>query len=147
MATTAASPSAAATQPGPLSPKLLVQAIGAGARQGRKALCLTQADVAEVVNIASEVYGRLERGLMMPSVPTLRSLCLALAIPADVLLLLPNATEMIPAATSLQLSGDIASSPHLRRLLRRARQLDDGGLRLLALFARVLVAARQQTRR
>lgn len=50
--------------------------VGKAARSARLRLGLTQADVAERVNLASEVYGRLERGIMLPSVPTLRRLSL-----------------------------------------------------------------------
>ncbi len=46
----------------------------------------TQAEVAEEVGLKSGVYGRVERGMMMPSVPTLRRMCETLGISSDVLL-------------------------------------------------------------
>ncbi|WP_216623551.1 helix-turn-helix transcriptional regulator, partial [Corallococcus exercitus] len=61
----------------------LAVSVGAAARAARLRAGLTQADVADRVGIASEVYGRLERGKMMPSVPTLFRLCLALQLSAD----------------------------------------------------------------
>src|SRR6218665_875565 len=66
----------------------LSKALGDAAREARKREGVTQADVAERIGVATEVYGRLERGLLMPSVPTLRRLCLALKLPADSLLAL-----------------------------------------------------------
>ncbi len=39
---------------------------------------LTQVELAESIGTATEVYGRLERGKMLPSVPTLFRLCVAL---------------------------------------------------------------------
>ncbi|WP_233610342.1 helix-turn-helix transcriptional regulator, partial [Corallococcus sp. AB049A] len=62
--------SAAALSRRQLERKLAVS-VGAAARAARLKAGLTQADVADRVGIASEVYGRLERGKMMPSVPTL----------------------------------------------------------------------------
>ncbi|NOK15145.1 helix-turn-helix domain-containing protein, partial [Corallococcus exercitus] len=74
--------SAAALSRRQLERKLAVS-VGAAARAARLRAGLTQADVADRVGIASEVYGRLERGKMMPSVPTLFRLCLALQLSAD----------------------------------------------------------------
>ncbi len=44
------------------------------------ALGLTQSEVAEGVPLASEVYGRLERGGMLPSVPILMRLAAVLSV-------------------------------------------------------------------
>src|SRR5687767_12175346 len=77
---------------GPRDAKVkLSKALGDAAREARLKAGLTQADVAERIGVATEVYGRLERGLLMPSVPTLRRLCLALHLPADKLLALGSA--------------------------------------------------------
>src|SRR4051794_9952480 len=43
------------------------RAIGQAARAARNALRLTQEQVADALGMAAEVYGRIERGLMMPS--------------------------------------------------------------------------------
>ncbi|HLL82141.1 MAG TPA: helix-turn-helix transcriptional regulator [Longimicrobium sp.] len=114
--------------------KKLAEAIGSAARAARQRARLTQADVAERLGIASEVYGRLERGLMLPSVVTLRKLCVALAVPADELLGLrePDGSFVAEPPPSY---GD---SPELRRLLRRVQQLDRRKLRLLTLLAAAL---------
>jgi transcriptional regulator with XRE-family HTH domain len=60
--------------------------IGERARVARDALGLTQASVAAEVGIATEVYGRLERGLIFPSVPTLVRLAQVLRVPPGALL-------------------------------------------------------------
>ncbi len=57
--------------------------IGRNAKAARRRLGLSQADVAASVGLAMEVYGRLERGLMAPSVGTLWRLCVALGMSAD----------------------------------------------------------------
>jgi DNA-binding XRE family transcriptional regulator len=49
----------------------LAKHLGKAARTARMRVKLSQADVAERVGISTEVYGRLERGGMLPSVPTL----------------------------------------------------------------------------
>ncbi len=66
------------------------------ARAARLRLGLTQAEVAKKVGLKSGVYGRVERGMMTPSVPTLRRMCEPLGISSDALLSLgvqaPEAT-------------------------------------------------------
>jgi transcriptional regulator with XRE-family HTH domain len=64
----------------------LAQMIGHRARAARSRAKLTQEDVAERTGIVPEVYGRLERGIMMPSVPTLWKLAVVFRISADELL-------------------------------------------------------------
>jgi DNA-binding XRE family transcriptional regulator len=48
----------------------LQRLLGESARAARLQLGLTQAEVAKKVRLKSGVYGRVERGMMMPSVPT-----------------------------------------------------------------------------
>lgn len=62
------------------------RAIGTAAREARTALRMTQAEVATAVGLAPEVYGRIERGLLMPSVTTLLSIASVLRVSPDVLL-------------------------------------------------------------
>ena len=57
--------------------------LGAAVRAARQRQELTQADVAERVGLATEVYGRLERGHMLPSVRTLLRICTVLHVSAD----------------------------------------------------------------
>jgi len=47
---------------------------------------MTQAQVAAAVDVVTEVYGRIERGLLMPSVPTLLAIARALRVSPDELL-------------------------------------------------------------
>ena len=47
-------------------------------------------EVAKKVRLKSGVYGRVERGAMVPSVPTLRRICETLCISSDVLLSLDS---------------------------------------------------------
>jgi transcriptional regulator with XRE-family HTH domain len=64
----------------------LAEKIGRHARQARQRVGLTQAEVAERVDLAVEVYGRIERGRMMPSLGTLARLAAALRVlPSDLL--------------------------------------------------------------
>ena len=64
----------------------LARQIGSAAREARTHLGLTQAEVAEKLGIAHMLYSRLERGKMLPSVPTLLRMCAVLHIAADKLL-------------------------------------------------------------
>jgi len=111
--------------------KKLAEAIGSAARAARKRAQLTQADVAERLSLASEVYGRLERGLMLPSVPTLRKLCLVLTVSADELLGIRQADGSLAS----EAPPTYGESPDLRRLMRRAQRLDRRKQRLLGLLA------------
>jgi transcriptional regulator with XRE-family HTH domain len=90
---------------------------------------LTQEDVAERVGLATEVYGRLERGKMTLSVPTLRKLCLCLNLSADVALAL-NATAELPLRSVAE-----EPSPDVRRFLRRARELPLRRMKILLRLA------------
>ncbi|HEX5750846.1 MAG TPA: helix-turn-helix transcriptional regulator [Archangium sp.] len=113
----------------------LSKALGDAAREARLKAGLTQADVAERIGVATEVYGRLERGLLMPSVPTLRRICLALHMSADAMLALsspqpPVWEEPPPPAEQEQ--------PAMRRLLRNVRKLNSTQIRALSLMASTL---------
>ena len=113
--------------------KKLATRLGESARAARQRLNLTQEDVAERIGIATEVYGRLERGNMLPSVPTFRKLCAVLALSADEALGLT--TENPLPWTPPPPSPEVSAPAELRRLLRRARQLDRNSLRVLSLVA------------
>ncbi|WP_232537365.1 helix-turn-helix domain-containing protein [Cystobacter fuscus] len=113
----------------------LARSLGDTAREARKREGLTQADVAERIGVATEVYGRLERGLLMPSVPTLRRLCVALRLAADSLLALGPAEP--PAWARTEPSPE-QEPPQLRRLLRHLRKLNPEQLRALSNVAATL---------
>lgn len=113
----------------------LAKMVGDSAREARLKAGLTQADVAERIAVATEVYGRLERGLLMPSVPTLRRLCMALKLTADALLGLDS--PHAPAWAELA-PPPAREEPQLRRLMRHVRKLNALQLRALSLVAATL---------
>jgi transcriptional regulator with XRE-family HTH domain len=100
---------------------------------------LTQADVAERVGLVPEVYGRLERGHMAPSIQSLRRICVALDLSADLLLSLGAAARApSPAARPAPVSPPSRETAAISRLNRRVRRLSPRSLRLLSQFAAVL---------
>lgn len=94
--------------------------VGTAARAARARLGLTQADVAERVGIAMEVYSRMERGRVLPSVTTLRRLCLVLRMDANALLGLSEAPLV---ASGVAVTTRAEDPPALRRLVRALRAL------------------------
>lgn len=110
--------------------------VGEIARHARVRSGLTQADVAERVGLATEVYGRLERGRMLPSVPSLRRLCIALRTPSDTFLGLNTGEVATWAAESTP--PELEEVPELRRLMRTLRKLDASQLKLIGLVAAAL---------
>lgn len=118
--------------------------LGAAARSARVRLGLTQADVAERIGMASEVYGRLERGHMLPSVQNLRRLCTVLNVPPHELLGLGDAFTAPPPVkdTKVKAKGD-EDAPEMRRLMRNLRKLSPVQLKLMNLVA----AAMQQKKK
>ena len=125
----------------PLSSPRLCSAIGETCRTARLELGLTQEDVAERVGIATEVYGRLERGKMTPSVPTLRKLCLVLNVSADVALSIdPTAERPVRLEGSFAIHEE-STPPEHRRLVRRAQRLSPKAVRLLGILAAFLAKA------
>lgn len=59
---------------------ILQKTIGEAARRAREDLNLTQGQVGTMAGLSAQVYGRIERGHMMPSVPTLRRIAAALGV-------------------------------------------------------------------
>ncbi|HSP80715.1 MAG TPA: helix-turn-helix transcriptional regulator [Myxococcaceae bacterium] len=106
--------------------------LGLIAREARTRAGLTQEDVAERMELASEVYGRLERGRMLPSLPTLMRLCLVLRVEPNELLGFDSHHGL---AWMEQYSPSVTiERPELRRLLRTLREL---GPEQLATFSSV----------
>jgi transcriptional regulator with XRE-family HTH domain len=110
--------------------------VGEIAREARIRAGLTQADVAERIGLATEVYGRLERGRMLPSVPSLRRLCIALRTPSDTFLGLN--TEEVATWAAESSAPEYEEVPELRRLMRNLRKLDASQLKLIGLVAAAL---------
>ncbi|WP_240359776.1 helix-turn-helix domain-containing protein [Pyxidicoccus trucidator] len=64
----------------------LSQQIGIHVRAARHRAGLSQAQVAEAIHVPTLVFSRLERGRLLPSLPTLVGLCGVLSVPVDLLL-------------------------------------------------------------
>ncbi|WP_257460530.1 helix-turn-helix domain-containing protein [Archangium lipolyticum] len=92
----------------------LQRLMGAAARAARLRLGLTQAEVAAKVGLRSSVYGRVERGHMTPSVPTLRRLCETLGISSDALLSLAPREPAQASGTAARTDGE---HPELSRII------------------------------
>lgn len=116
----------------------LASNVGEVARDARQRVGLTQADVAERVGLATEVYGRLERGRMLPSVPSLRKLCIVLRTPSDAFLGLNTGEVATWVAEAESTPTESDEAPELRRLMRTLRKLDAAQLKLISLVAAAL---------
>jgi transcriptional regulator with XRE-family HTH domain len=119
--------------------KKLASTIGASARAARMRLELTQADVAERIDVATEVYGRLERGGMLPSVQTLIKLCHELHVSSDELLGLSQHAPNPRSSAASEAPSAPSERPEIRRLLRSLRQLESSHIKLLGLVAKALL--------
>src|SRR6218665_2257155 len=108
----------------------LSKALGDAAREARKREGGTQADVAERIGVATEGYGRLERRLLIPTVPPRRRLCLALKLPADSLLAL--GTPPPPAWAEAPSAPAETGGPQMRRLMRHLPKPKPHPLRALS---------------
>jgi transcriptional regulator with XRE-family HTH domain len=94
-------------------------------RAARERARLTQADVAEAMDMTVTVYARYERGKIWPSIGALRRLCDVLECSADLLLGLQE-PEGDPA------SPEPPAEPlPVRRLRRQLRRADPATLRLV----------------
>ena len=112
--------------------------LGAVAREARKKAGLTQEEAAERIDVATEVYGRLERGNMLPSLPTLMRLCRALALDANSLLGFPLSEP--PPWLILETPVE-TEPPAVRRLMRTVRRLRPRQLIALSHVASALLAS------
>jgi transcriptional regulator with XRE-family HTH domain len=113
----------------------LQKSLGEVCRTVRERQGLTQAQVAKQACLAPEIYGRIERGGMMPSVPTLRKLSLILGISTDVLLEL-NRADVAPSLEAPTPEGNL--SPELRQLVRMLRGWSSARVKRLIRVAKVL---------
>jgi transcriptional regulator with XRE-family HTH domain len=64
----------------------LSQQIGNNVRVARHRAGLSQTEVAEAIHMPAMVFSRLERGRLLPSVPTLVGLCDVLHVSVDFIL-------------------------------------------------------------
>ncbi|OJH37506.1 transcriptional regulator [Cystobacter ferrugineus] len=118
--------------------KKLTVHLGEALRAARARAQWTQADVAERVGVATEVYGRMERGNLTPSVPILRALCGVLRMDADEALALESRGT---AAWLKEQPAPEEESPQIRRLMRALRLMDDKQLAALSVVARTLASS------
>ncbi|MFL5356113.1 helix-turn-helix transcriptional regulator [Archangium sp.] len=126
----------------------LARYLGAAVRDARLRANMTQADVAYLVDIATEVYGRIERGGMLPSLPTFRRLCRALQADANKLLGLDvpasapprgEASGPLPVDTLEEPIATQEDSPALRRLFRYLKKLKPEQIRAMGHVARTFL--------
>jgi len=118
-----------------LQPEQLQQSLGEAARAARERLGLTQAQVARQAGIAANVYGRIERGGMMPAVPTLRKLARILGISADALLALSPA-DVAASVDAPAPEGNL--SPELLHLVSMLRGWSPAKVKRLIRVLKVL---------
>ncbi|WP_084668284.1 helix-turn-helix transcriptional regulator [Myxococcus stipitatus] len=116
--------------------------LGMSARTARRSLGMTQAAVAERLGVAREVYARLERGHMLPSIHTLRGLCTVLRVPPHLLLALDASIETPPGRKRPPLASR-AEPPALGDLRKNLRGLSRSDLRLLNALAVTLPASQR----
>jgi transcriptional regulator with XRE-family HTH domain len=116
-------------------PEELMKVVGDAARGARERLEMNQAEVARAAGISPVVYGRIERGQMLPAVPTLRKIATALGISADVLL---GISPKEVARTLGEPAPEVPPSPELRKLMRTLRAWPDEKVHLLARMAKAL---------
>jgi transcriptional regulator with XRE-family HTH domain len=126
-----------------LTSKSLATTFARQLRASRQALGWTQAELAERVEIAIEVCGRLERGRVLPRADTLVRLATALGVSTDALLgISPEAGPPVRAAAEPDVAyGD---PPELRRLVRRLRGESRRTIRLLDALVSALRAGRSR---
>ena len=118
-----------------LQTEQLQQSLGEVARAARERLGLTQAQVARQAGIAANVYGRIERGGMMPAVPTLRKLARTLGISADALLALSSA-DVAASVDAPAPEGNL--SPELLQLVSMLRGWSPAKVKRLIRVLKVL---------
>lgn len=117
----------------------LQRTLGEVIREARERLGLTQAEVAKKVGLVTGVYGRIERGDMMPSVPSLWRLCLVLGMSSDVVLDLDStrvATRMNKAPSSEE-----KLVPELRSVIHELQTWPPKRLEVLGEVLRVIAAS------
>jgi transcriptional regulator with XRE-family HTH domain len=115
----------------------LQRSLGEVARAARERLGLTQAQVAQKVGLVHAVYGRIERGGMMPSAPSLRRISLVLGVSTDALLGLSPA----PVAVRVEEPPPKENlSPELRRIVQQLSTWPPTRLKVLSKVLTVLAS-------
>jgi transcriptional regulator with XRE-family HTH domain len=120
----------------------LAATIGAVAKQARARAGLTQADVAAALGTHPEVYGRMERGEVMPSVQTLMRMCLTLGCGPHELMGFAEVEPGQSAPGANTVPPGLNDTPEKRRLLRRLACLDSPQVKALSRLAALLLLGR-----
>jgi transcriptional regulator with XRE-family HTH domain len=109
------------------------------AKQTRKRGGYTQADIAEAMGTHTEVYGRIERGQLVPRVAKLLHLCRILGIgPGELMGLSPlEPSQSAPKASTLP--PGVNDTPEKRLFLRRLARLDRPRVKALLRLATLLL--------
>src|ERR1041385_2432533 len=117
-----------------------VTAFGAAVRAARLRKGLSQAQTARHLGMTPTVYGRIERGLLVPGVRRLYQLCQLFEVSPDTLLVLEYGAPS-PTYRRWRTRVPVKASPPpaVRGLLRKARQLSPDQLRRLSQIAALLV--------
>jgi transcriptional regulator with XRE-family HTH domain len=114
--------------------------LGAAAREARLRMGLTQAEVADQIGIAMEVYGRIERGVLLPSIQTFLGMCHVLEADPRVLLGLTATGSVLGPPQRPE------DPPHVRRLTLLARELREEEVTALQGVAKVMLEGRRRKR-
>ncbi|WP_225413685.1 helix-turn-helix domain-containing protein [Stigmatella hybrida] len=120
----------------------LAATIGTVAKQARTRAGLTQADVAAALGTHPEVYGRMERGEVMPSVPTLMRMCLTLGCGPDELMGFSPVEPPQNSPGASMLPPGVNDTPEKRRLLRGLAHLESPQVKTLSRLVAFLLPAR-----
>lgn len=118
----------------------LARHVGKVAREARTKTDVTQREMAERIGVATEVYGRMERGQLLPSVPTLLQVCGALGIDANTLLGFDSSSTQAPAWLA-PIPFPTSEPPEIRRLLSTVRELKPWQLKALRGVANAMLPA------
>ena len=110
----------------------IAQRLGTRLRGMRKSGHRTQDEVSSSIGLTTEAYARIERGLSLPSFPTLMRLCTALETRPDLLLLEEISHDASAEDVSSELAALNGELRHLdvkvvRDISRLARTLRSGG--------------------
>jgi DNA-binding XRE family transcriptional regulator len=111
-------------------------------KQARKRAGMTQAEAAEGIGIAPEVYGRMERGGVLPSGPTLLRMCLILGSGPNELMGFAEVEPGQSAPGVNTVPPGLSDTPEKRRLLRRLARLDSPKIKALARWVTLLLPGR-----
>ena len=122
--------------------KDLAKTIGSAARQARKALQLTQEDIAEKIGVSVEFYARIERGTSLPSILTFARIVSALGISAD--LMLGHHHRIVPVVGAGWMPQTPDDSPEVRRIVRRLRKAQPSTLRLVNMLLKALKSTEEE---